>query len=173
MEGRPSNGRSTSGSIHMANFLSQNTLQQSQPEYYHQQFKQLSSEDDLPPPDFDPAFKTRTDRLKVLPRDEEGREALPMYSCSLARESVFDMKREFSSPFDRVSDRKWDQVFVRLEGTMLSIYKVKYPGFFGSKPSKENYTASPDRPIGASQGNLIRRFGLQHAEVGRAADYRK
>jgi hypothetical protein len=33
-------------------------------------------------------------RFKILPREEEGREALPPYTCSLHKEAVFERKME-------------------------------------------------------------------------------
>lgn len=48
--------------------------------------------DDLPP-----------SRFKILPREEEGREELPPYTCSLHREAMFERKMELQS-------RKWHSV---------------------------------------------------------------
>jgi len=113
---------------------------------------------------------SRTARLKVDPREEEGREDLPSYSCSITKENVFQRKMEMRTPFERADDRSWHRVYVILRGTMLSVHSVKNAGFF----SKVSITdASPDKPAGTTPGSLIKQYTLQHAEVGIAADYKK
>ena len=136
-----------------------------------------SSTSQLPessPPDYEDEispFHIPPSRFKVLPREEEGRELLPGYTCSLQADSVFSMKTELITPFDRCEDRLWSKVFVRLEGTMLNIHRLKTPHLFSKAP--QSLEGTRDMPAGASAGSLLRSYTLQHAEVGIAADYRK
>ncbi|KAI9750751.1 MAG: hypothetical protein M4579_006323 [Chaenotheca gracillima] len=147
----------------------------SAPGYFNTFPNSSSSDVDVPPPPtYDKAIlneKLPAARFRIFPREEEGRECLPEYSCSLNIESMFFRKMELDSPFDRCYDRAWHKVFVVLEGTMLSIHKVKTPGFF----SKTSYTdvGTQDRPAGTSAGKKLRSYTLQHAEFGIAADYAK
>ncbi|KAI9823886.1 MAG: hypothetical protein M1832_002203 [Thelocarpon impressellum] len=78
---------------------------------------------------------------------------------------------EMNSPFDQAEGRSWGKVFVVLKGTMLSIHRVKNPGFFGKLD--HDYKGTPDRPLGTTAGSLIRSYTLQNAEVGIAVDYQK
>ncbi|KAH0537396.1 hypothetical protein FGG08_005795 [Glutinoglossum americanum] len=113
----------------------------------------------LPPP-----------RFNVIPREEEGRECLPAYSCSIRREAVFVRKMEFRSPFERACDRAWFRVYVVLDGTMLKICRVRTTTFAG-RASVDEAEENPDLPIAASAGMVLKTYTLQHAEVGHAADY--
>ncbi|KAI9854863.1 MAG: hypothetical protein M1824_006553 [Vezdaea acicularis] len=124
------------------------------------------------PPEYDlteHTFKLPPSRFSVVPREEEGRELLPGYSCSLKHEAIFQRKVEQTSPFELAGDRSWKKVFVVLQGTMLNIHKIKTP-FFGTASTDISH---PDRPTGTSAGALIKSYTLQHADVGVAADYRK
>ncbi|PWW75321.1 hypothetical protein C7212DRAFT_42024, partial [Tuber magnatum] len=91
------------------------------------------------------------------PREEEGKEKLPVYSCSLHCEAIFKQKMELSSPFDRAGVRKWVKAYAVLHGTLLKLHKPKLGG----------------RPVGHYPGELIRHYTLQLAEVGTAADHKK
>ena len=103
--------------------------------------------------------------------EQEGRESLPGYSCSLKAESVFQRKMEMTSPFSKAPTRWWSRVFVVLKGTLLCIHKVRDPGLFSKLDL--DYKGTPDRPLGCTAGPLLRSYTLQHAEVGIAVDYRK
>lgn len=105
-------------------------------------------------------------RFKIIPREEEGREELPAYSCTLHKEAVFERKMELSNPFERADKRRWKKVYLVLHGTKLDVHKPKRTMFFEkkSKTSGETeYTA----------GVLLESYTLQLAEVGTAADYLK
>ncbi|KAI9771897.1 MAG: hypothetical protein M1840_001667 [Geoglossum simile] len=111
-------------------------------------------------------------RFNVITREEEGRECLPAYSCSIRREAVFARKMEFRSPFERACDRAWFKVFVILDGTMLKVCKVRNMALVG-RTSTHDTAANPDSPITAIAGTVMRTYTLQHAEVGNAVDYNK
>jgi hypothetical protein len=84
----------------------------------------------------------------------------PAYSCSVEMSGVLGVRQELSSPFQVSGCRDWYDAFVVLQGTQLSIYRVKYPGLLSKsrKPTK---------------GRFIQSYTLQHAEVGVASDFRK
>jgi hypothetical protein len=147
---------------------------ENQPYYHTFPNSSTSQLPDARPPDYEDEinqFKIPPSRFKISPREEEGRELLPGYTCSLKADSVFSMKTELVTPFDRCEDRLWSKVFVRLEGTMLNIHRLRTPHIFSK--SAQNLEGTPDMPAGASAGSLLRSYTLQHAEVGMAADYRK
>ena len=61
--------------------------------------------------------------LKILPREDEGREELPPYSNDISLRAIMPRKMEFIAPGVQARDRKWRRVMVVLEGTMLKIYR--------------------------------------------------
>lgn len=120
------------------------------------------------PPDYEDIDKLPRARFKISPREEEGNEVLPGYSCSLHKEAVFDRKMELRNPFERASKRSWGKAYAVLHGTKLEIYKPKKTPFFSSATH-----ADPKLPIGWRPGKLLESYTLQLAEVGTATDYRK
>jgi hypothetical protein len=70
------------------------------------------------------------------------------------------VRQELSSPFHVSSTREWSDVFAVLQGTQLSLYRVKSPGLLSK-------TRQP------TAGKFIQSYSLQHAEVGVASDFRK
>lgn len=124
------------------------------------------------PPTYDDTLQEKPlppSRFKIEPREEEGNEQLPTYTCSLHREAVFDHKMELSSPFDRAGKRKWGKIYAILHGTLLQLYKPKRVPFFSSsrKPRQAG------KPVGHTPGEMLKSYTLQLAEIGIAADYRK
>jgi hypothetical protein len=122
------------------------------------------------PPSYDDALLPPP-RFKISPREEEGNEQLPPYSCSLHREAVFEMKMELASPFERATHRNWRKVYVILHGTVLKMYKPKKIPFFSS--GKTIAAVEGGKPIEYTPGSSIKCYTLQLAEVGIAADYKK
>ncbi|KAH7079326.1 hypothetical protein BKA63DRAFT_508173 [Paraphoma chrysanthemicola] len=84
----------------------------------------------------------------------------PPYECTVNVSGVLGVRQELSSPFQVAGNREWYDVFVVLQGTQLSICRVKQPGLL-SKYRKP------------SPGRLIRTYTLQHAEIGVASDFKK
>jgi hypothetical protein len=84
----------------------------------------------------------------------------PPYSCSVELSGVLGVRPELSSPFHVSGCRDWYDAFVVLQGTQLSIYRVKSPGLLSKnrQPTK---------------GRFIQSYTLQHAEVGVASDFKK
>ncbi|KAI9886748.1 MAG: hypothetical protein M1823_001457 [Watsoniomyces obsoletus] len=104
-------------------------------------------------------------RMNVSPREEEGRETLPDYSCSITAEAPFECKLEMVSPFERSEARSWTEVYAVLRGTALDLHETRWSLQFGA--------TGRDRPAEIRAGLLIRSYTLQYAEVGVAADYHK
>jgi hypothetical protein len=107
-------------------------------------------------------------RFKVLPREEEGRETLPQYSCTIHHEAVLERKMELRTPFDRAHRRNWKKVYLVLKGTKLEIHKPKKVPF-----AKGSLKGDNSRPIGYIPGTLLESYTLQLAQVGAATDYKK
>jgi hypothetical protein len=103
-------------------------------------------------------------RLTILPREEEGREELPPYTCSLHKEGVFGQKMELRNPFERSRIRRWKRCYLILHGTKLDVHKPK-------RTSKSVLNVESSRPIGWKPGKLLASYTLQLAEVGTAPDY--
>lgn len=126
------------------------------------------------PPPYDAVLAPSTSprpKFNIQPREDEGREVLPPYSCAISLENVFLKKMELEGAVHRAHDRNWYRVVVALQGTALTVYKFKGGGVFsklegGGKPSA-------DFPAGVKRGETLRSYNLQHAEVGVAADYLK
>jgi len=77
-----------------------------------------------------------------------GNEALPGYTCTVATEAKLWLNIESVNPLHGVAPSEWREIYLVLRGTMLSFHRAK-----------------DDRP-----GKLLRRYTLQHAEVGLATD---
>lgn len=105
-------------------------------------------------------------KFNIQPREDEGQEVLPPYSCAISLENVFLRKTELEGAVHRAHDRNWYREVVTLQGTALSFHKFKGGNVFG-KEGKNDIAA------GAKRGPLLRSYNLQHAEVGVAADYLK
>jgi len=75
---------------------------------YNTAFPNASSTEVMSPPMYDDVSEIPLpkSRFKVVPRAEEGREALPSYTCSVRRECMFERKMELHNPFDKANDRK-------------------------------------------------------------------
>ncbi|GAA5911209.1 uncharacterized protein JCM6883_001940 [Sporobolomyces salmoneus] len=67
-----------------------------------------------------PGFGPRQD---VEPREEEGKEGLPQYTCSIHIEGFMPRKMEFTSPGVQAKDRAWKRQYIVLHGTSIKVYK--------------------------------------------------
>ncbi|KAF1353559.1 hypothetical protein BDV97DRAFT_290477 [Delphinella strobiligena] len=103
------------------------------------------------------AVAARPARFPSSPRHlDNGDEVLPKYTCSVLREGVMYMRIEKISPFQFLPKQQWRLVYVMVQGTQLRIHKIKTTRLGSDSVSEA--------------GKLIRRYTLQHAEVGLAAD---
>jgi hypothetical protein len=110
-------------------------------------------------------------KFNIQPREDEGQETLPSYSCAISLESVFLKKMELEGAVHRAHDRNWNREVVTLQGTALTFHKYKSGGVFAKVDGGKR--GSADFPAGAKRGHLLKSYNLQHAEVGVAADYLK
>ncbi|KAI8366091.1 uncharacterized protein BYT42DRAFT_472334, partial [Radiomyces spectabilis] len=92
------------------------------------------------PPAYDDPIHPWNDKLpahwtswKVEPREEEGQEKLPPYECTVYKMGFVKLKRELKRPGVLSGHRSWTQVYLKLWGTMIQIYK-KAPQSDGHKP---------------------------------------
>ncbi|KAG9032696.1 hypothetical protein FRB95_001124 [Tulasnella sp. JGI-2019a] len=60
---------------------------------------------------------------KYFPREDEGMEKLPPYSCRIHFEASVQRKMEFSGPGLMARDRAWKRVYVVVNGTSLTVFK--------------------------------------------------
>ena len=57
-------------------------------------------------------------------REDEGREALPDYTCDVHIEAYVPRKMEFLKPGVQAKDRRWKRQYVILHGTSIKVYKA-------------------------------------------------
>ncbi|PSK57786.1 hypothetical protein B9Z65_8988 [Elsinoe australis] len=122
---------------------------------YYNQFSSRCAVSNDPPPSY--ANAARQARFPPSPRHlDNGNEILPKYTCTVFKEGPMQMRLESCSPFLILPFQEWRAVYVILQGTQLNIHKLK--------------TAIVDRQQLYSAGKLLRKYTLQHAEVGLAPD---
>ncbi|GAN06124.1 hypothetical protein MAM1_0112c05601 [Mucor ambiguus] len=101
----------------------------------------------------------------------EGKEALPKYSCSLQKIGKASAKIEFDVPGVRPRRRPWRDVYMELQGTVLKIYQAK-----NNSPSLGGYhylpTMAPYYQQSAGYTPLVN-LSLSNAKVEAASDYKK
>jgi len=139
-------------------------------EEYYEHYEQHKGS----PPDYDAL--TSSPRLQrkfnIQPRDDEGREALPPYSCAISLENVFMKKNELEGAVHRSQDRNWHRVFVKLQGTALSFHNYKGNRVMERLAIRDGMP-NADMPDKTKKGEFLQSYNLQHADVGIAADYIK
>lgn len=76
-----------------------------------------------------------------IPREEEGKEKLPPYSCGIHIEALMPRKMEFSAPGVLSKDRGWKKQYIVLHGTSLFVYKhdIRKQPIGGKMKGKEKY----------------------------------
>lgn len=77
----------------------------------------------------------------AIPREEEGKEKLPPYSCGIHIEALMPRKMEFSAPGVLSKDRGWKKQYIVLHGTSLFVYKhdIRKQPIGGKMKGKERY----------------------------------
>jgi hypothetical protein len=94
----------------------------------------------------------------IFPREEEGNEQLPEYSCTVFKRGYVYIKQEYDSPTIKTKKRMWKRVFLEVWGTSLQIRK--YDRFrWARKPQP------PSDPLFV--------LSLAGADAARAFDYLK
>ena len=86
--------------------------------------------------------------------------APPAYTCTVQLEGIMGVKQELSSIFEISRTREWNDVYVVLRGTQLTLHRLKSPSLLSKSRTP-------------TAGKVIKHYTLQHAEVGVAADFKK
>jgi hypothetical protein len=128
--------------------------------------EESSSSNDDAPPEYGTLVSTPHSlrRFNIQPREDEGQEKLPPYSCALSLENVFMRKAELEGAVYRAHDRNWYRVYATLQGTALTFHKHKGKGVF-VKSNARKYEEDPDLPTGSRRGTFLKSYNLTHAEV--------
>ncbi|CAE6425004.1 unnamed protein product [Rhizoctonia solani] len=81
------------------------------------------------------------DLYPSVPREEEGKEKLPGYSCGIHIEAMMPRKMEFSAPGVLAKDRSWKKQYIVIHGTSLMVYKydIRKVPIGGRVKGKEKY----------------------------------
>ncbi|KAG8732480.1 hypothetical protein FRC11_013345 [Ceratobasidium sp. 423] len=81
------------------------------------------------------------DLYPSVPREEEGKEKLPGYSCGIHIEAMMPRKMEFSAPGVLAKDRSWKKQYIVIHGTSLYVYKndIRRVPIGGKVKGKEKY----------------------------------
>ncbi|PLW20586.1 hypothetical protein PCANC_06063 [Puccinia coronata f. sp. avenae] len=89
----------------------------------HQSMYELWPSPSLPSYQASLQSSTGNNKHVVVPREEEGREKLPKYSCAIHLEGWMPRKMEFKSPGIQAKDRAWKRQYVIVHGTMIRVYR--------------------------------------------------
>ncbi|CCO26905.1 putative protein YNL144C [Rhizoctonia solani AG-1 IB] len=81
------------------------------------------------------------DLYPSVPREEEGEENLPGYSCGIHIEAMMPRKMEFSAPGVLAKDRSWKKQYIVIHGTSLMVYKydIRKVPIGGKVKGKDKY----------------------------------
>jgi hypothetical protein len=75
------------------------------------------------PPVYSIVYTKLGQKQIVVPREEEGIEGLPDYTCSVHIEGYYPRKLEFTAPSVVSKDRGWKRQYFVLHGTSIKIFK--------------------------------------------------
>jgi hypothetical protein len=75
------------------------------------------------PPGYSAVYRRGRIRQVIQPREEEGLEGLPAYSCAIHIEGYMPRKMEFVAPGVQATHRTWKRQYVVLHGTSIKAYK--------------------------------------------------
>ncbi|KAM0787691.1 hypothetical protein ACM66B_003753 [Microbotryomycetes sp. NB124-2] len=91
------------------------------------------------PPAYHAVYSRSGQQQVVYPREEEGQEPLPDYTCAIHFEGYLPRKMEFTSPGNQAKDRSWKRVYMVLHGTSIKFYK--YDLRTHPIPGEENWSS--------------------------------
>ncbi|KAI8991084.1 hypothetical protein BDF20DRAFT_809871, partial [Mycotypha africana] len=86
-----------------------------------------------PPPDYmmtpTALLGKKLDRCRSMlvastPREEDGKEDLPDYSCTVYKMGYVYIKKEYDMPHVKAKWRRWRKLYVELWGTVLKLYRT-------------------------------------------------
>lgn len=96
----------------------------------------------VPPPPYENAYGRPGQPAQIVqPREEEGREGLPEYTCAIHIEGYMPRKMEFTAPGVQARDRTWRKQYFVLHGTSIKIYKHNLRTH--PIPGEEDWSAVP------------------------------
>lgn len=88
-------------------------------------------------------------KQRILPRDEEGQESLPLYHCAVHIEGWLPRKMEFTAPGIQAVKRSWKRLYAVLHGTSIKFYKrvphtqpIDYAQDFVASPAMSQSSSS-------------------------------
>ncbi|KAI9256823.1 hypothetical protein EDC94DRAFT_661528 [Helicostylum pulchrum] len=134
-----------------------------------------------PPPDYSTSslssiYGRRLDKCRsmIFPREEEGKEELPGYSCTVYKMGYVNVKKELDSPDIKSRYRGWRKLYIELWGTMLRVYRTA-PTKTSSIIDYRNYYRWPLRTPYSYYHKYyytpMFTISLAGAEASRALDY--
>ncbi|KAI8095687.1 hypothetical protein BDF21DRAFT_447881 [Thamnidium elegans] len=131
-----------------------------------------------PPPDYSSSsiYGKRLDKCRsmIFPREEEGKEELPGYSCTVYKMGYVNVKKELDSPDIKSRYRGWRKLYIELWGTMLRVYRTA-PTKTSSTIDYRNYYRWPLRTPYCYYHKYyytpMFTISLAGAEASRALDY--
>lgn len=78
----------------------------------------------IAPPAYHAVYRSGLGPAQIIyPREEEGIEGLPDYTCSIHIETYMPRKLEFTAPSMQAKDRAWKKQYVVLHGTSIKVFK--------------------------------------------------
>lgn len=96
---------------------------------------------------------------KPSSREDEGREALPAYTCDVHIEGWVPRKMEFLKPGVQAKDRRWKRQYLILHGTSIKVYRsdprVKAVPGEGAPPTPGIHKADHRPSFGSVSGKSI------------------
>ncbi|KAJ7634929.1 hypothetical protein FB45DRAFT_743932 [Roridomyces roridus] len=102
-------------------------------------------------------------QTQVVPRDDEGRETLPVYSNAILLRGEMPRKMEFSAPGVQARDRKWRRVLCELEGTAFRVYRVPKEGWWERRVGAGDVAATEEASIAAAgSGSVAEEVGEEN-----------
>jgi hypothetical protein len=105
----------------------------------------------------------------ILPREEEGREELPAYHCTVHKQGHVYVKREMEGPTQKTRwNRSWKQLYVELWGTLLFFYPLTT-----IHTTQEGDSIPLASLLAYRQTPPLETINLAHANAARAWDYVK
>lgn len=131
-----------------------------------------------PPPDYfsTTIYGRRLEKCRsmIFPREEEGKEELPGYTCTVFKMGYVHVKKEYDAPETKSRYRGWRKLYIELWGTMLRVYRAA-PSQKTAAIDYQNYYRWPLRApyyyYHKYYYTPIFTISLAGAEASRALDY--
>lgn len=99
--------------------------------------------------------------------DPMAADLLPDYTSTVNLEGRVELKLEGLTPFNTIENSHWHEAYLILRGTLLSVHACKPSNSLRMDASKRHGNWEGNR------GQLVKKYTMQHAEVGLASDHPK